>query len=539
MKLLNSIIYPAVALSLVASTTTSCNDLDTEPQGSVITSEEKTEANQANPSLGLAGVVAISTNFALFCRTYTSERHNDFGYPSTMIFLDHLASDMVGLNLGYNWYSEPCSMGQNPNGACSAITWYTIYRQIDACNSTLNSFPEDVTDPQAKFFRGQALAMRANAYFILAQMYQRTYKGHESDPCVPIITLDNATSAATEGCARATVQEVYDRINADINDAIALIADSGLEPSSVLDTGAKRFVGLGTAYGIRARVNLVMNNWADAASDARQAITLSGATPYSRDEVSHPFMQKMDEHAWMWGIYIDEKNRLVTSGLINWPSHMGSLNYGYASVGAWRLVAKKLYESIPDTDIRKGWFLDADGQSANLSAAQQNFISGAGAPAYTQVKFAPYQDVLYQSTNACDVPLMRVEEMYLIEAEATAMAGNADAGKQLLVDFVTTYRDPSYSTRATTPAQVQEAVWQQRRIELWGEGISYYDLMRLNKGVDRRGNGWETDYVFNIEPGSQQFVYCIPQSETNRNALITPEQNNPSVPAPTPIDDVE
>lgn len=538
MKLFKNILYPAVALSLVAGTS-ACNDLDTEPQGQYITSEEKAEANASNPSLGLAGVVAISTNFALYNKTFVGEQHADYGYPSTMLFLDQIGTDMVGLDVGYNWYSASCSMGQNPNGNCTAITWYTIYRQIDSANATLMSFPSDATDPKAKFFRGQALAFRANAYFILAQMYQRTYKGSESEPCVPIITEENSTSAATEGCARSTVQQVYDRITADIDEAISLITESGLQPSSVLDTGAKRFVSLGTAYGIRARINLVMNRWNEAAADARQAITHSGATPYSIDEVSHPFMQKMDEHAWMWGIYLDEKNRLVTSGIVNWPSHLGSLNYGYASVGAWRMISIKLYNEIPETDIRKGWFLDGEGKSDNLSTAQQKYIASTGAPAYTQVKFAPYQDVLYQSTNANDVPLMRVEEMYLIEAEAIAMAGNAEGGKQMLLDFVKTYRDPSYSTRATTPEQVQEAVWQQRRLEFWGEGIAYYDLVRLRKGVDRRGGGWERQFVFNIEPNSQQLVFCIPQSETNRNPLITPEQNNPSAAAPTPVDDIE
>ncbi|MCM1029634.1 MAG: RagB/SusD family nutrient uptake outer membrane protein [Pseudoflavonifractor sp.] len=537
MKLFNNIIYPAVALTLVAAT--SCNDLDTEPQGQYITSEEKAEANAVNPSLGLAGVVAISTDFALYNRTFTGEQHADYGYPSTMLFLDQMGTDMVGLSVGYNWYTASCALGQSPNGNCTAITWYTLYRQIDACNSTLTSFPEGVEDAKGKYFRAQALAMRANAYFVMAQMYQRTYKGHESEPCIPIITTENSSTAALDGCPRSTVQEVYDRIDADINEAITLIAESGMTPTSVLETGSKRFLSLGAAYGIRARINLVKQNWADAASDARMAINNSGATPYSLEEVSHPFMAKMTDHAWMWGIYMDEQNRLVTSGIVNWPSHMGSLNYGYASVGAWRMIAQNLYDNIPATDIRKGWFLDGEGQSANLSDAQQSYMDGAGCPAYTQVKFAPYQDVIYQSTNANDICLMRIEEMYLIEAEATAMSGNVEGGKQLLVDWVTTYRDPSYSTRAATAEAVQDAVWQQRRIELWGEGISYFDLVRLNKGIDRRGGGWETQYVFNEPAGTQQLVFCIPQSETNRNPLISPEDNNPSVGAPTPVADNE
>ena len=55
---------------------------------------------------------------------------------------------------------------------------------------------------------------------------------------------------------------------------------------------------------------------------------------------------------------------------------MGSLNYGYASVGAWRRISPKLYDQIPASDVRKGWFLNSEGISANLPAAAQTYITG-------------------------------------------------------------------------------------------------------------------------------------------------------------------
>ena len=36
--------------------------------------------------------------------------------------------------------------------------------------------------------RDRAYAVRAYSYFMLAQMFSRTYKGHESEPCVPFYT---------------------------------------------------------------------------------------------------------------------------------------------------------------------------------------------------------------------------------------------------------------------------------------------------------------------------------------------------------------
>ena len=279
-----------------------------------------------------------------------------------------------------------------------------------------------------------------------------------------------------------------------------------------------------------------MNNWADAAADAAKAIELTDATPYTAAEVSKPTMSDIDDHSWMWGVLVAETDRAVTTGICNWPSHMGSLNYGYASVGAWRRISESLYAQIPATDVRKGWFLDENGLSVNLSAEQQAYVTEeAGCYPYTQVKFGTYNDVIYQDLNANDIPLMRVEEMYLILAEAQAMAGDPAAGAATLQNFVTTYRNPEYVCNATTDVTVQNAVWMQRRIELWGEGFSYYDLMRLKKGVDRRGAGFQAAYIYNIPDGDNALIYRLPKAEIEGNPQISDDQNNPAADAPTPV----
>ena len=215
---------------------------------------------------------------------------------------------------------------------------------------------------------------------------------------------------------------------------------------------------------------------------------------------------------------------------------MGSLNYGYATVGAWRKCNMALFNSIPRTDVRRNWFLDVDGYSAGLSEAQQAYCTGNSTPAYTQVKFAPYQGEIDTSTNANDIPLMRVEEMYYILAEATAMAGGD--GASILNQFVRTYRDPSYSFAGSGEA-VQEECWQQRRVELWGEGLTTYDLLRLKKPFDRRGGGWEPNLVYNVAPTDNVLIIPLPQGEINGNSQLKASDNNPSAAMPTPVTDYE
>ncbi len=549
----NKIFLLAMASTMIVS----CADLDTEPKGGTVTDTQKAGTAETNPERVSAGVTGITTMFSVY--NNISDTHDDFGYPSVMLYLDSRGIDLVGCDVGYNWFSYGLDLSDRAlNARVTRVIWSTLYNQIFAANQVTKSVPADTEDSTLKFYLAQALALRAFDYFNLAQLYQFTYQGNEDAPCVPIITEANALEVASNGVARNTVKEVYAQIMSDLNNAVAMLEST----SKTRDD--KRYISLEVAYGLRARVELVMQDWAAAAADAEKAIKTSSATPATFKEVSKPTFKDITENNWMWGILIAETDRVVTSGIVNWISHMGSLNYGYASVGAWRRINPTLYQAINSTDARKGWWLDNSGVSANLNEEQQTYLTKtAGAPAYTQVKFAPYKDEIYTGTNANDVPLMRIEEMYLILAEAQAMAGDPAKGKATLETFVKTYRDPSYSTSASTAEAVQNAVWVQRRIELWGEGLAFFDLLRLRKGIDRASTAWKgvdknmPQYNFQIfdtpaeeaaaiqqvkagnggETGADinYLIFQIPTAEVEGNPLISDSDNNLGTSKLTPV----
>ncbi|MBR1869710.1 MAG: RagB/SusD family nutrient uptake outer membrane protein [Bacteroidales bacterium] len=525
--------YRILTLALAGLAFASCVDLNTEPYGSTVTSEQKEQVIADNPERVGAGVNGIAALFSVYQNAnpgYT--RHNDFGYGAVMLFMDTRGTDLIGDDTGYNWFSYGLDMITDRTSS-SLITeniWNTMYHQIFAANALAGSLSADTDDSTQQFYLAQAYAVRAFDYFVLAQLYQFTYKGHESAPCVPIITDKNSEQVAIDGgLARATVQQVYDQILSDIDTAVDLLGKSSEVRSD------KRYVDLATALGIRARVKLVMQDWSGAGADAQAAIAASSSTPISWDEAAKPGFQKMTEKNWMWGIAIAETDRVVTSGIVNWHSHMGSLNYGYASVGAWRYVSHSLYDQIQSSDARKGWFLDANGVSENLTAEQQDYVKSKSIPPYTQVKFAPYKDELYTSTNANDIVLMRIEEMYLIAAEAKIMSGDIAGGVADLNSFVTTYRDPDYACYATTAKAAQNAVWLQRRIEFWGEGLSYFDIMRRGEGYDRRGAGFASKFVFVLSGDDPIFIFELPESEIQANAFISESDNNPAATTPSPV----
>ena len=528
--------YILASAALSATVLTGCVDLDTAPMSQYVTSEQKAEIYESDPTKTEAGVNSVFAQYSVYMAV-TGSSHIDFGYPSIMLFTDTNGMDYVSKDNGYNWtggsleFSDRVYTSSNCN-----IAWSTLYSMI----YTSNSVADMIVDPQdatSKFYLGQALGSRAFDYWVLAQLYQFNYVDHKSSPCVPIITEKNAVQVSAEGAPRATVEEVYAQIMSDINKSIELLTAAQAEGVKRAD---KRYLDLATAYGLRARINLTMEKWSDAAADAEAAIKNSSATPYTIAQVSKPAFMDSKDNAWMWGIVIAETDRVVTSGIVNWPSHMGSLSYGYANFSGGHQINKGLYNSIPATDVRKGWWIDENCFSPNLDEDQAWFVDYCAYAPYTNVKFAPYNNEVYTSTNANDIPLMRIEEMYLIKAEAEAMAGNPAAGAATLEGLIKTYRDPEYTFASASAQEVQEEVWHQRRIELWGEGLSWFDIMRLKKPVDRRRGGYPDEtMVFNIPYGSDIMLWRIPESEIQANAQIEETDNNPSASMPEPVADID
>lgn len=529
--------YIFASLLVSSLTFAGCVDMDTLPEGNIVTSQQKEEIGKLNPERIEARVNSIFAQFYLKTPNkgaLGAERHNDFGYPSVMLFTDTNGNDVVSTDNGYNWTGNDLSYTDRSQTSLECqMVWNDMYAIIFASNNTIEGIASDTSEPLEQFFLGQGMSARAFSYWVLAQLFQFNYKGNESKPCVPLLTEKNKDYASMNGCSRSTVQAVYTQITTDLTAAIDLLKKAQEGKVTRKD---KRYISLAVAYGLLARTYLSMHEYAQAATAADSAIEAArneNITPADRSDVDKPAFWTVNEKNWMWGIIVSETDAVVSSGIVNWPSHMGSLNYGYANYSGGRQISKSLYEQIPNTDVRKGWWLGTDLKSANLSPDQQAAMTSYGYKAYTQVKFAPYQNVPKTTINANDIPLMRIEEMYLIKAEAESMSGKD--GKTTLENFIKTYRNKDY---VMSSSSVQDEVFLQRRIELWGEGLNWFDLMRLNKGVDRRGAGYpNSNMIFNIGATNPVLLWPIPEAELQANQALSAGDQNPSWTAPQPVSD--
>lgn len=427
------------------------------------------------------------------------EQQSETGIAGVMQAVDIAGEDIVypvdnGWFRGfYNWQSNT-----NANSQDVRFPYRTFYRINRNANTIINATDAATGPVSAKaIVKGQALVYRAFCHFQLVQLYAKRYVNGttNSQPGIPIIL-----QVSNENLPRSTVEEVYAQINKDLDQAVVLLTGYAKPNNSHLD--------LRVAQGLKARVALVQGNWAiaaDFASKARAGKNLMTITEYGSG------FNNYNNQEWMWGSFINE---LQTESFANFGAYM-SRNFSSTVIRSCpKAINSKLYNLIPATDVRSTIF-SKTGQHPNVI-----LDSRAAKFPFTSQKFLSVSI----GDSRCDVPYMRAAEMFLIEAEAKANLGAADAA-QVLFNLVSK-RDPSYVLSTKTGAALISDIHLQRRMELWGEGFRFFDLKRTNSPLDRTGAQHQTAIVgglFSVPAGDKRWQLLFPQSELNVNPLL--EQN--------------
>ncbi len=459
-----------------------------------------------------------------------ADRDDDLGYPTITLSLDLNSGDMVNTVSGYDWFSPALEFSdRTPDYANPRARSGLLYNVIYSANEVIASVDPTTEDADLKSKLGQAKAMRAFCYLNMVPYFQFKYVGHEDALTVPIMA-DEKTELDPLNNSRAPMNKIYEYMLTDLDEAIELL--NGFK------RGNKGIIDQQVAFGIRARVNLNMEKWAEAASDAAKA--MEGYTPYDASELSAPGFYEANDHNWIWALLIPAS--LAGESAATWPSQLGSFSaQGYTPyAGIYRQINSLLYAKIPESDVRKGWWLNENKYSPLLEGLTwtdvaegityegQEIVDAVikevklAMPAYTNVKFGQKAGV-GSTYNEGDWCMMRAEEMILIQAEALAKAGNIEAGRTVLEDFVKTYRNPEYVCRAASLDAFSDEVWLQRRIELWGEGFAMADKMRLGKNIVRYHAGDATTnvpeaYQFNIAANDPWLLMRFTKTELNGNA---------------------
>lgn len=539
MKKINKV-YSALALT-AAFALTGCIE-ETFPESSKATAEMVSQSASA-----LEGAVnGISSQMSKGYLVYDEQvTEIDMALPAMMIIQTELLGDMypgISDNVGYDWYRRYNTV-QNIDETTdfSFIPWFTLYKFVKSANDVISVVDIETAAPAQKAYAGMAYACRAYEYYLLTSLYEPVENIYTNVSAVKGLTvpfvLESTTAEQAKNNPRVPHDEMIAFILSDLDKAETCLAD--YEPNSCLTPS------LAVVYGLKAKVYLLDGKYADAAKYARMAIdeatTNMSAKPMTKAEL-------LDEKSafskatagWLWYVHYDAENMGNLCNFVGWMSC--EADWGYASL-TQPCIDKSLYDHIGETDYRKGWFLNPkkyDYADYNTSR-DKAWVNSA--PDYAAIKFrclnGDYKT--YSVGGASDVPVMRIEELYLIEAEAVGASQGVAAGVTLLNNFMNSYRDASYNYTGSDLRAFQLEVLTQMRIEGWGEGWAFPSAKRLQPDVIQNYEGTNAptdDFKINCKGIKPTWTLVIPQTEVQSNIALEGKNNpNPTqtVVGPTPI----
>ncbi|MDE5420698.1 RagB/SusD family nutrient uptake outer membrane protein [Ancylomarina sp. DW003] len=380
----------------------------------------------------------------------------------------------------YYWDYKFMETMRTVNSTRTREIWSRYYKMINDANTIIKFTPGiDATDAEKNQILGEALGIRAYMHFELVRLYQHTYAKDANAAGVPI-NLE-PSSAATEGNARSSVSDVYKQVVLDLTEAAKFVGS---------DRSLKSNFNIDVINGLLARVYLHMENWSDASKYAKLA--RKDYTLMSGDDFAAGFNDTSNSE-WIWGLATNGEQSL------SWASYFSLWDHNRTS-GYKNIYCDKAFKELfTATDAR------------NLFE-------------YDSVKEKWYgTKATDKSDNTGAIVMMRASEMYLIEAEAEAEAGNNPAAQTALF-AIQSQRDASAVKSTSTGSTLVDEVLLERRKELFGEGFAFFDIKRRQLPLKRGADHW---YQADLPANAKEFVLQIPKKELDSNLNINDEDQNP------------
>lgn len=476
--------------------------------------------------------------------------YSTFGYPGLMMWRDAMCAEMPPYTTDFDYHAYYAQCQYLGDFLVQQEFWVLYYKSILNANLFLKA-AEGVEDISVQRNIGNAYCYRAFCYLDLARLFEFHYTGFadldaEAESrgiiglTVPIYTQDT-TEEQAKNLPRAPFYQLYRFILTDL-DAAEELLDGYTAPEV-------NQAGISLVYGLKART------WLELASRFDQSVCSTGDsdlqlaiehendcpelhklgitsaadcyrkaleyaelaegyhTPLTREQWYNPVTGfNTAQSSWIFGMIIGSED--VQSAWRTFTSNMsaetvfGTANKTY---GCYRMIDAALYKKIRSGDWRRNtWIAPSDAGKASAYANYSTLLSQDDfvlCPAYANLKFHPGSGDMtnYLVGNVVDIPLMRVEEMYLIAAEAKGHLEGVAAGVEALKSFLNTYRftDGSYTADCYDISSFNTEILTQRRIEFWGEGLVSFDYRRLRKAIVKgyEGTNFPEGYQYNSYDG--------------------------------------
>lgn len=341
----------------------------------------------------------------------------------------------------YTWQKEPGIDYQGLSIRKESTDWNQLYNHIVITNMVLYEIErfaglnEDERTAISRI-KGEAHFLRASYYFILVNLYGKPYKAStaSTDAGVPIKLAEYIEDMLF---TRNTVQEVYDQILNDIEQAESYLANT--------PTVSIYRANLKAVQMLKARVYLYMQNWEKAAEYAQKVIDGS----YRIEDLNN-FTTTTDSDRTFFMVHTNPEV-IFTMGT-------GDIAPSITGARTGMSVSDDLYTAFDDDDLRKQYYVYE----------------------YTTGGYVDYVKVPTSGRTALsDCFLFRLSEAYLIKAEASVYAGD-EAAARSAVNTLRKWRfdKSSYQDVTDSGEALATLIRDERRRELCFEGHRWFDLRR-------------------------------------------------------------
>ena len=538
-KIINKLFAGSLLAGMMLVSSCAGDDLDTAPTDS--TGATDAVGTTANAMKALNGIAKImTTQHSYFGGGFAGENN-------IMIQYESYPSE----NYNYNYYASGWSPIFNQefhtrtNSIYDAYAWYYYYTIAGNANTILANIDNaEGTEAERNFVKASALTFRAYAFEKLIHYYCWRWQDSNNGASQGIVLrLDEST----DGQGYATLAETYTQIYKDLDEAIMLFEQSGMDRNA----SQVWMPNINVAHAIYARAALTKQDYTKALTEAKLA------------RQNYPLMSNAEYHAgfcnptseWIFGSFGSaQENNWYWSYGTQYACNGYYANAAGAANGAGS-IGRELINRIPNDDARKALFLTEDkfpGYNFNDGSAMDlgYGILGMGddaekadalweeAAAYCQKMAvsgleAPYQAgymylggqlkfYVFDTPGVSYLPFIRSSEMVLVEAEANYFLNDETAARASLVELnATSGRNPEY-----TCDKSGEALWNEimdyRELELWGEGFAWSDYKRWNRDIVRHsfaegGNAHISVAKTIPASGVNKWTWDVPLNETDYN----------------------
>jgi hypothetical protein len=402
----------------------------------------------------------------------------------------------------------------SPSQGPTTSFWRMSYRIIFGTNKVIDAIPEGKGAAYDQV-KGENYFLRAMAYFNLVRVYGRPYyENNETSLAVPLSL--NSIISNDYAPARNTVKEVYAQIISDLEKAAALMTQA--KPNN--------YASKETAWALLSRVYLYMGGtpanphidyntkaveYADKVITSNKYTLLQG-TAYSN---SFAIDSKTSKEA-IFSFRHDNANGNQINDFLTPRDVFGNLNYGeYGASSDYMAILNQ-----NPTDLRKNFVKLEIDPRVKTSDQSRNTINKFN---FEQIN-PPGSFSGYNPESRSGTPYIRIAEMYLNKAEASAKLGHDDIALIALNSVRTRATAPAWTTvtLATANMTIFEAALNERRLELAWEGHSSYDNFRNGLPMVRKYTDYSTNIPLTIQANDIRVVYPLPPVELEKNPNLVP-----------------